>query len=181
MNIDIQKTLSQIETKLSLKELQSAYSLTTKLRSQLIGILHEQKHTELWTKIVRSDVSGESVTLTINEPLPLTKELTASMQDYWLELIHAAIESASARQKLPYFDKAFVLIEITTPKYSNNSQLWDTSNRAINLIINNLKGIFFEDDNFEHLAFGVVGKWGELGQTIIHIMPYERLENMAKI
>jgi hypothetical protein len=181
MNIDIQKTLSQIETKLSLRELQSAFSLTAKLRSQLIGVINEQKHGDLWTENVIGESSGKVVTLTISEPLPSMKELTASMQDYWLELIHAAIKTASTRQKLPYFDKAFVLIEIVTPKYSDNSQLWDTSNRAINLIINNLKGIFFDDDNFEHMAFGVVGKWGRIGQTIIQIMPYERLREMAKI
>ena len=46
---------------------------------------------------------------------------------------------------------------------------WDTSNRAINVVINNLKGIFFEDDNMEHMAFSVEGRWGERGVTTIRI------------
>jgi hypothetical protein len=118
------------------------------------------------------------VTLTINEPLPRQKSLTAAVQDNWLDLIHAAIRESASRRELPFFAKAFVWIEIITPKNSDNSRLWDTSNRAINLVINNLKGVFFEDDNLEHMAFGVVGKWGEIGQTIIRIMPFERVANL---
>ncbi len=60
-------------------------------------------------------------------------------------------------------------MEIVTPQGSDNARLWDTSNRAINVVINNLKGIFFEDDNMEHMAFSVVGKWGEQGVTTIRI------------
>ena len=47
------------------------------------------------------------------------------------------------QEGLPRFDRAFVQIEVTTPRGSNNHQLWDTCNRAVNLVINNLKGIFF--------------------------------------
>ena len=49
-------------------------------------------------------------------------------------------------------------------------------NRAINLIINNLKGIFFRDDDFEHMAFSVVAKWGEIGRTTIRICELSELE-----
>jgi len=118
------------------------------------------------------------ITLTINEALPKQKWLTGEIHDRWLELIHAAITNAALGQELPYFDKAFVWIEVITPKFTDNSQLWDTSNRAINLIINNLKGVFFKDDNFEHMAFGVVGQWGENGQTIVRIMPFERISEL---
>ena len=55
--------------------------------------------------------------------------------------------------------------------------MWDTSNRAINLIINNLKGIFFRDDDFEHMAFTVVAEWGEIGSTTIRIFELCQLEN----
>ena len=71
--------------------------------------------------------------------------------------------------------KAFVMIEITTPRGSNNPKVWDTSNRAINVIINNLKGIFFRDDDFVHMACGIVANWGENGQTIIRICELENL------
>lgn len=84
-------------------------------------------------------------------------------------MIHAAIEQAACQDPLPYFKKAFVELEIVTPRGSGNGRLWDTSNRAINVVINNLKGIFFEDDNMEHLAFSVVGKWGKQGVTTIWI------------
>jgi predicted phosphohydrolase len=119
-----------------------------------------------------------TIVLEINEPLPPSKKLLAETHDYWLDLIHSAVRELAQRQKLPYFSKAFVLIEITTPKYTDNTQLWDTSNRSINLVINNLKGIFFEDDNLEHMAFGVVGNWGETGKTVIKIMPIERFAEL---
>ena len=35
-----------------------------------------------------------------------------------------------------------VIIEITTSRGTENHKVWDTSNRVINLVINNLKGIF---------------------------------------
>lgn len=62
-----------------------------------------------------------------------------------------------------------VIIEITTSRGTENHKVWDTSNRAINLVINNLKGIFFRDDGFEYMAFSVVAKWGEIGRTTIRI------------
>ena len=73
------------------------------------------------------------------------------------------------RTGIPKFQKAMVMIEITTPRGTHNPRVWDTSNRAINLIINNLKGIFFRDDDFEHMAFSVVAKWGEIGRTTIRL------------
>ena len=60
-----------------------------------------------------------------------------------------------------------------TPRGTNNANVWDTSNRAINVIINNLKGIFFRDDNMEHMAFSVVGLWGKEGATILHISKFD--------
>ena len=70
-----------------------------------------------------------------------------------------------------------VMVEITTPRGTDNPRVWDTSNRAINLIINNLKGIFFRDDDFEQMAFSVVAKWGEIGSITIRICELSQLEN----
>ena len=69
------------------------------------------------------------------------------------------------------------MVEITviTPHGTNNANVWDTSNRAINVVINNLKGIFFQDDNIEHMAFSVAGLWGEEGVTILRILEYDKL------
>lgn len=97
------------------------------------------------------------------------KRLTEAIEEHWKAMIHGAIEQAARQGPLPHFQKAFVELEIVTPRGSNNARLWDTSNRAINVVINNLKGIFFEDDNMEHMAFSVVGRWGEQGVTSIRI------------
>ena len=109
------------------------------------------------------------VTLKIDEPLPSMKKLTEAAEEHWKAMLHAAISDAAAQEPLPYFEKAFVEIEIVTPRGSNNARVWDTSNRAIQVILNNLKGIFFRDDDMEHMAFSVVGRWGEKGITILHI------------
>ena len=117
-----------------------------------------------------------TVILVIPEPLPGMKELTAAVEEHWITMIHDAIDKES-RTGIPKFQKAMVTIEVTTPRGTNNPKVWDTSNRAINLIINNLKGIFFRDDDFEHMAFSVVAKWGEIGRTTIRICELSQWEN----
>lgn len=57
--------------------------------------------------------------------------------------------------------------------------MWDTSNRVINVIINNLKGIFFEADSFNHMACGVVADWSAIGETIIRICELDDLLECA--
>ena len=106
------------------------------------------------------------------------KELTAAVEEHWVTMIHDAIEQES-RTGIPKFKKAMVLIEITAPRGTENHKVWDTSNRAINLVINNLKGILFRDDDFEHMAFSVVANWGENGRTTIRICELSQLENYS--
>jgi len=193
MNIDLEKTLKEIERKLiPFEELNSdrlhkAYHYVTKLRSQLLGVIYEIEHgfeSASGTGIKLSELlseghsDGKMITLTIHEPLPILKELTYAMQDHWTELMQEAIFKATQDKKTPYFEKAFVWIEIITPKYTDNAKLWDTSNRAVNLIINCLKGVFFNDDNHENMAFGVTGNWGEKGVTIIHVLPFDKITQM---
>lgn len=120
-------------------------------------------------EMARGTNAGTEVALTIREPLPSMKRLTEDIEEHWKAMIHEAIEQAARQGPLPHFKKALVEMEIVTPQGSDNARLWDTSNRAINVVINNLKGIFFEDDNMEHMAFSVVGKWGEQGVTTIRI------------
>ena len=122
-----------------------------------------------------------SVTLTIDEPLPSMKRMTEAIEEHWKAMLHAAIEETAQQRPLPYFDKAMVETEIVTPRGSNNAKLWDTSNRAINVIINNLKGIFFEDDTMEHMATSVVGRWGEKGVTMIHILDFDKSRQIKGI
>ena len=66
-----------------------------------------------------------------------------------------------------------VEILIATPSGSDNTKVWDTSNRAIQVILNNLKGVFFPDDDLEHMAFSVTGCWTEeTGYTTIRISDF---------
>ena len=186
MYINLRKTLSQIEKALpqegvqDLSKLQKAYEITLRLRSQIIGVIYDMKQ---YNGLIANDSPKQEikrnkqvVTLIIPEPLPGMKELTAAVEEHWVTMIHDAIEQES-RTGIPKFQKAMVMIEITTPRGTDNPRVWDTSNRPINLIINNLKGIFFRDDDFEHMAFSVVAKCGEIGRTTIRICELSQWEN----
>ena len=188
MYIDLMKTLRKIEKLLpenqvrDTTQIEKAYELTLRLRSQLIAVRYdvEQFGAAAITPAIEpveqaSQTEKKMIVLTIPEPLPARKELTSNVEEHWIQMIHDAIAQES-KTGLPYFEKAFVLIRIRTPRGTNNKQVWDTSNRAINVVINNLKGIFFEDDNFEHMACGVIADWGEIGQTEIRICDLEALK-----
>lgn len=181
MNIDLNKTLEAIRKALAekepgIRELKRAYQETLRLQSQILASVYDMEafggktyekrpaQEQSWGRNDR-----DVVVLSMQEPLPAMKRLTEAVEEHWKAMIHSAIGEAARRGPLPYFRKAFVEIEITTPKGSDNAKVWDTSNRAINVIINNLKGIFFEDNNMEHMAFSVVGKWGENGVTMIRV------------
>ena len=182
MNIQLDKTLKQIERCVDtdrcvdIKQLRKAYDLTIKLQSQLLGVIYDMEaftpgSTEARIAVDHShgENNGTSVTLTINEVLPSMKRLTEAIEEHWKAMVHEAIDKVARQAPLPYFEKAMVEITIITPRGTNNANVWDTSNRAVNVIINNLKGIFFRDDNIEHMAFSVVGLWGETGATILRI------------
>ena len=191
MNIPIDKTLKQIERCLDddrhvdITRLRKAYDLTFKLQSQLLGVIYDMETFSLDSAEMRiaaehshGQNNGETVTLTIHEALPPMKRLTEAIEEHWKTMIHEAIDEAARQGSLPYFEKAMVKITIITPRGTNNANVWDTSNRAINVIINNLKGIFFRDDNIEHMAFSVVGLWGERGCTILRISEFDESEQV---
>ena len=188
MYIDLRKTLKKIEDQLpddktpEPAQLEKAYELTLRLRSQLIAVQYDMEQFGMGIVPPVDEPVAQSpqtekkmVVLTIPEPLPARKELTSNVEEHWIKMIHDAIARES-ETGLPYFEKAFVLIQIQTPRGTNNKRVWDTSNRAINVVINNLKGIFFDDDDFEHMACGIVADWGEIGQTEIRICALEELE-----
>ena len=186
MKLDLMKTLKRIERNINFKgktdveKLKVAYEETLRLRSQLLSILFDEEKFCHLTHFLCSDYLGEydfkgkkkSVTLTINEPLPSTKELTEAVEEHWINMIHDELVR-EGKTGIPVFDKAFVMIEITAPRGTHNCKLLDTSNRSINVIINNLKGILFMDDNFKHMAFGVVANWGEEAKTVIKIIDFD--------
>ena len=181
MYINLWKTLKKIEELLpkneavDITQLEKAYELTLRLRSQLIAVRYDMEQFGMATTTSveepipsLSQTEKKMVRLLIPEPLPARKELTSNVEEHWIQMIHDAIARES-QTGLPYFGKAFVLILIRTPRGTNNKRVWDTSNRAINVVINNLKGIFFDDDDFAHMACGIVADWGEIGETEIRI------------
>ena len=188
MHIDLRKTLRMIEKQLpenapiESDQLEKAYELALRLRSQLIAVQYDIKHFGM-AAIAHTvepvdqfpQTEKKMIVLTIPEPLPARKELTSNVEEHWIQMIHDAIAQES-QTGLPYFEKAFVLIRIWTPRGSNNKRVWDTSNRAINVVINNLKGTFFKDDDFEHMACGVIANWGDIGCTEIRICALDELE-----
>lgn len=194
MNINLKKTVTQIDRYLpdsgevNFAQLHRMYELTLRLQSQLLSVIYDVEtfggssaRGNLAQEQSHGVNDGASVTLAIFEPLPSMKKLTEAIEEHWKAMLHAAIDKAAQQAPLPYFGKAMVAIEIVTPSGSDNSRLWDTSNRAINVVINNMKGIFFEDDNMEHMAFSVVGRWGEKGATIIRILDFDKSQQIRGI
>ena len=187
MFIDLHKTLQRLEEylpidrKITFEMLEKAYEQTLWLRSHIIGIMYDMIDFGSATKRTIGAVSVSQtdnhrvICLMIPEPLPGLKELTGAVEEHWTRMIHEAI-AQQAKIGIPYFEKAHVHICITTPHGTNNAKVWDTSNRAINVIINNLKGIFFDDDDFAHMSFSVDASWGETGMTEVRICNHKDLK-----
>lgn len=166
------------------------YDLTQRLLSQELAVICDLETYgpdpagQERPTLAQQHASGRNVsgilTLTLEEPLPAMKRLTEAVEEHWKAMLHAAISEASQPPgTLPFFERAFVAIEIVTPRGSNNTRVWDTSNRAIQVILNNLKGIFFHDDDMEHMAFSVVGRWGEgPGKTVIRVFDFAKLQRV---
>ena len=196
MYIDLNKTLAAIGNCLTAgsepttAQLHRMYALTQRLLSQELAVICDLETYgptpvgQGRTTLAQQHAAGRSVsgilTLTLEEPLPAMKRLTEAVEEHWKAMLHAAISEASQPPgTLPFFERAFVAIEIITPRGSNNARVWDTSNRAIQVVLNNLKGIFFRDDDMEHMAFSVVGRWGEdPGRTVIRVFDFARLQQV---
>ena len=187
MFIDLHKTLDRItenlptDGRVTFEMLEKAYEQTLWLRSHILGVMYDMidfgsatKRT-IWEVSVPQTDSDRVICLVIPEPLPGLKELTGTVEEHWTRMIHEAI-AMQAKIGIPYFEKAHVHIRITAPRGTNNAKVWDTSNRAINVIINNLKGIFFDDDDFEHMSCSIEASWGKRGMTEIRICDFEDLK-----
>ena len=48
--------------------------------------------------------------------------------------------------------------------------------RPVAVVINNLKGIFFDDDDFEHMSCSIDACWGKIGMTEIRICDHKDLK-----
>ena len=189
MFIDLHKTLDRIrenlpaDRRVTFEMLEKTYQQTLWLRSHILGVMYDMIDFGSATKRVIGKVSvsqtdSESVVcLVIPEPLPGLKELTGTVEEHWTRMIHEAI-AQQAKNGIPHFKKAHVHIRITAPRGTNNAKVWDTSNRAINVVINNLKGIFFDDDDFEHMSCSIEASWGKIGMTEIRICDHKELERV---
>ena len=184
MFIDLHKTLERLEANLpedreiTFEMLEKAYEQTLWLRNYIIGIMYDMidfgsasKRTIGGVSVSQTD-NNQVVCLMIPEPLPGIKELTGAVEEHWTRMIHEAI-AQQAKIGIPHFKKAHVHIRITSPRGTNNRKVWDTSNRAINVIIINLKGIFFDDDDFEHMSCSIEASWGKIGMTEVIIFNYK--------
>ena len=189
MFIDLHKALERVEEnlprdrKITFEMLEKAYEQTLWLRSHILGVMYDMIDFGSATKRTVGEVSvsqtgsDKVVCLVIPEPLPGLKELTGTVEEHWTLMIHEAI-AKQAKNGIPCYKKAHVHIRITAPRGTNNSKVWDTSNRAINVIINNLKGIFFDDDDFEHMSCSVVASWGKIGMTEIRVCDHGELQKL---
>ena len=189
MFIDLHKTLERVEENLpkdrriTFEMLEKAYEQTLWLRSHILGVMYDMIDFGSASKRTIGEVSAsqtdsnQMVCLVIPEPLPGLKELTGTVEEHWTRMIHEAI-AKQAKIGIPRYEKAHVHIRITAPRGTNNSKVWDASNRAINVIINNLKGIFFDDDDFEHMSCSIEASWGKTGMTEIRICDHKELERV---
>ena len=187
MFIDLHKALERVEENLpkdrriTIEMLEKAYEQTLWLRSHILGVMYDMIEFGSATKRTIGEVSvsqtdsDKMVCLVIPEPLPGLKELTGTLEEHWVRMIHEAI-AKQAKIGIPSFEKAHVHIRITAPRGTNNAKVWDTSNRAINVVINNLKGIFFDDDDFEHMSCSIEANWGKIGMTEIRCCDYNDLK-----
>lgn len=157
-------------------KLKQAYDCITRARNLLLAE-HQERHFSEPVDAVSSVltdcggyVTGSGIAiLEIGEALPHNKELTSVVNDHWLGCVQAAIGKLTEKSPLPRFDMAMAGFCIAMPRGVNNARIWDASNRAMNLIINNLKGVFFPDDDIEHMAFAVLGCWADEPKTTIYI------------
>jgi len=94
------------------------------------------------------------------------------------EFVKKLHEKIDKPEEVEMFDRAIVSIIICLPYGCPKNKVWDVDNRAINLILNNLKGIFFEDDDYFHLSLFVCGKKSLKADTVILI---DSLSNYAEV
>ena len=149
MFIDLHKPLARIRENLptgrriTFEMLEKAYEQTLWLRSHILGVMYDMIDFGSASKRTIGEVSvsqtgsDKMVRLVIPEPLPGLKELTGTVEEHWTRVIQEAI-AKQAKIGIPRFEKAHVHIRITAPRGTNNSKVWDSSNRASNVIINNL-------------------------------------------
>jgi len=161
-----------------MKQIRTEYDNLLKAKNRLLAEYYQNRFGEpsIISAAQLTGCSGEMtdngiVVLTINETLPhLKHELSGVTKDHWQSCVHAAVHDLARKTNVPKFGKAIVGIHVFVPtSVPHPGRTWDTSNRAVNLIINNLKGIFFPDDDIEHMMFAAAGTWSDKQKTVIYV------------
>lgn len=131
MYINLRKTLRDIERCLpedrepTQEELRRAYDTVLRLRSQVLAALRDREDFEGAQEADGERIAaqksggalwGRMVILSFQEPLPSQKELTAAVEEHWVDMLHAAFQKVAGQGTLPHFQKALVVIHIATPQ-----------------------------------------------------------------
>jgi len=90
------------------------------------------------------------------------------------EFVKKLHEEINKLDRVKMFNRAIVSIIVCLPQSSTNQKTWDVDNRAIHLILNNLKGIFFKDDDYDNVSLFVCGKQSQEPETVILIDTYSK-------
>jgi hypothetical protein len=117
----------------------------------------------------------ELLKISIPEDIPKVKAVSNSgIWQWWYDIVRNTVRAAVGNSgRIPYFDRAFVLVDIHSPFPTASPGGWDTSNRACNLIFNGMKGLLFRDDSVRYLSYGVTGKADPVRKTDVYICPAE--------
>ena len=91
-------------------------------------------------------------------------------------MAHVSMNKAKEKRIPPDYSGGILSVNANTFLTVCRVRIWDTSNRAINVIINNLKGIFFDDDDFEHMSCSIEACWGKIGITEVRICDHKSMK-----
>lgn len=124
----------------------------------------------------------EDEILRISIPLDIPKIKTAytpETRQWWYSMARNAVLKAKQEYpSLPFYDRAFVIVDIHSPSPVTSANNWDTANRACNLVFNGLKGLLFHDDSVDHMAYAVTGRIDQNRHTDIYLCHFQQAGRM---
>ena len=169
------KTLRDIERRLpedrepTQRELRQAYDTVLRLRSQVLAALQDREDFEgaqgpdgerIAAQKSGGALWGRTVILSFQEPLPSQKGTDGGGGGILVDMLHAAFQKVAEQGASP-FSKGPGGDPHRNAQGQRQHEGMGHLQRAIQVILNNLKGVFFPDDDMEHMAFAVAGHWAE--------------------
>lgn len=193
LNLSFLQKDSKITPEKLMKLLEAMYFCSNALRNnisgaieylQLLAQLKDSSFPGTWADetLFCSDaeiLENGIILIRIPEDLPkFSKELNLSCRKRWQGYIYHALKKLKMNHGiLPYYGNAMIVIEVHSPSGVSGIYKWDVSNRTYNIIINDLKGLVFPDDNAINLIFAVAGVYDSDRQTLLYIGDFERHRN----